>query len=189
MDLPQPGLRFASRGAYRAWAEQQPRGRFERERGVVVAMAPERLVHTRLKANAWLALRQALLAKAVPCEALMDGVTVEIGEDTDYEPDAVVTCGERAPDDATAAPNPVIIVEVMSPSTGYRDLGAKLADYFSVPSVQHHVAVFSDRVRVIHHRRVQDGQLLTSIVTEGVLQFDPPDISVAVAAIDDGPSL
>ena len=41
------------------------------------------------------------------------GMTVEV--DTDYEPDAVVNCGPPIPDDAIAAPNPVIVVEVLSP--------------------------------------------------------------------------
>lgn len=40
-----------SRTEFHAWAEQQPRGRFERVGGSPVAMAPERWVHARLKAS------------------------------------------------------------------------------------------------------------------------------------------
>ena len=51
-------------------------------------------------------------------------MTVEV--DTDYEPDAVVNCGPPIPDDAVAATNPVIVVEVLSPGTRGIDTGAKL---------------------------------------------------------------
>jgi Uma2 family endonuclease len=109
-----------SRDEFRRWAEAQPRGRYERIAGRPVAMAPERGAHLRAKSAIWLALRQAIAAAGVPCEALPDGATVEIGDETDYEPDALVTCGARMADDAIAAPGPVIVVEVMSPSTRSR---------------------------------------------------------------------
>ena len=40
-----------------------------------------------------------------------DGITVEIDQDTDFEPDAVVNRGARLSPDAIAATNPVIVVE------------------------------------------------------------------------------
>ncbi len=70
------------------------------------------------------------------CEAAPGGMT-EIDDDTDYEPDALVNCGAPIPDDAIAAPNPVVVVEVLSPYC-LADTGAKLADYFRLPSVQHY---------------------------------------------------
>ena len=74
----------------------------------------------------------------LPCQAAPGGTTVEIDEDTDYEPDALINCGPPIPDDATAAPNPVVIVEVLSPSTATVDAGGKLADYFRLASVRHY---------------------------------------------------
>jgi len=53
-------------------------------------------------------------------------VTVEVDADTDYEPDAVVNYGPKVPPDATAATNPVIVVEVLSPTTQSIDTGEKL---------------------------------------------------------------
>ena len=55
--------------------------------------------------------------------------------------------------DATAATNPVIVVEVRSPSTQSVDSGEKLADYFRVPSIQHCLVVRSRRQEIIHHAR------------------------------------
>ncbi len=79
-----------------------------------------------------------MTAAAVPCQALPDGATVETG-DSDYEPDALVNCGEPMADDAVAAPHPVIIVEVLSPGTTATDTGGKLAYFFRVPSVAHYL--------------------------------------------------
>src|SRR5271165_3487114 len=99
---------YLSRAEFRAWAEQQPRGRYERVDGRVVPMTPERIVHVQLKMAVWRALDDAVRAAGVDCQAYGDGVTVEVGEDTDYEPDAVINAGPRpGPNDLTA-PNPVV---------------------------------------------------------------------------------
>jgi Uma2 family endonuclease len=105
--------RFLTREEYRHWVEAQPRGRFERVAGEAVAMAPERVGHALVKANLWRALDDAVRRGGIPCQALRDRVTVEIGEDTDYEPDALVNGGERLDREALAAPSPVIIAEVV----------------------------------------------------------------------------
>jgi Uma2 family endonuclease len=160
------------------WAMAQPEGRFELVGGEVVAMAPERAVHARRKARIWRALTDAVDGAGLPCEALPDGMTVKIDEHTAYEPDALVHCGEALADDTVIVPAPVIVVEVLSPSTGARDTGAKLADYFRLPTLRHYLIVRTDRPTVIHHRR-GDGEVIeTRIVTSGALQLDPPGIAL-----------
>jgi Uma2 family endonuclease len=171
-----------TRPEYLAWAEAQPRGRFERVDGEVVAMAPERWAHARLKARVWQALDREIRRAGLSCEAAPDGMTVEIDDDTDYEPDALVNCGPPLQDDAIAAPNPVVIVEVLSPSTASTDTGAKLAGYFRLPSVQHYLLVRPSRREVVHHRRTEDG-ILTRIIHEGVILLDPPGIRLALDEI------
>jgi Uma2 family endonuclease len=171
-----------TRPEFLAWAEAQPRGRFERVDGEVVAMAPERWVHARLKARIWRALDREIAQAGLPCEAAPDGMTVQIDDDTDYEPDALINCGSPLPDDAIAAPNPVVIVEVLSPRTTSVDTGAKLADYFRLPSVQHYLLVRPSRREVVHHRRTADG-ILTRIIHEGVIDLDPPGIRLALDEI------
>jgi Uma2 family endonuclease len=171
-----------SRHEFQEWVEAQPRGRFERVEGEVVAMAPERWVHARLKAQVWEALKREIKKAGLQCEAAPDGMTVEIDDDTDYEPDALVNCGPPIPDDAIAAPNPVVIVEVLSPGTASVDTGTKLADYFRLASVQHYLLVRPSRREVVHHRRVEDG-ILTQIVHEGAILLDPPGIRLALDEI------
>jgi Uma2 family endonuclease len=161
-----------------SWAMAQPEGHFELVAGEVVAMAPEPAAHARHKAQAWLALHDEIELRGLSCEALPDGMTVKIDEHTAYEPDAVVHCGEALADDAVIVPSPVIVVEVLSPSTATRDTGAKLADYFRLPSLRHYLIVRTDRPTVIHHRRGDGDVIETRIVTAGALQLDPPGITL-----------
>ena len=44
-----------------------------------------------------------------------------------YEPDAVVHCGAKLPDDTIAVPDPIIVVEVLSPSTSASEKPTMLA--------------------------------------------------------------
>lgn len=161
------------------WAMAQPDGpRYELVGGEVVTMAPERAAHARRKARIWRALTDAVDAAGLPCEALPDGMTVTIDEHTAYEPDALVQCGKALPDDAVIVQAPVIVVEVLSPSTATRDTGAKLADYFRLPSLHHYLIVRTDRPTVIHHRRGGGELIETRIVTSGALLLDPPGITL-----------
>ncbi len=172
-------LAHITRADFRAWAERQPRGRFERVDGRVVPMTPERIVHVELKAAVLQALKRAIRDSGAECRAYGDGVTVEIDDDTDYQPDAVVNAGEPPSPDALAAPNPIIVVEVLSPGTSAIDTGDKLAGYFRVASIRHYLIVSARRRQVTHHRR--DGAAVTTtIVTGGALALEPPGVSITV---------
>ena len=116
-------------------------------------MSPERIEHARIKSRVWAALDRAIREAKLPCEALPDGITIEVDADTDYEPGAIVNYGPPAAGDAIAAGNPIIVVEVLSPSTEHIDLADKLADHFRVPTIQHYLIVRARRREVIHHRR------------------------------------
>jgi Uma2 family endonuclease len=170
-----------TREEFHRWTEGQ-RGRFERIAGEPVAMSPERIQHIRLKTRVWAALDRAVRDAELECEALGDGVTIEVDAETDYEPDAVVNCGQRVPPDATAATNPVIVVEVLSPSSQAIDTGEKLADYFRVASIQHYLIVRVRRQEIIHHRRVGDS-IVSQAVNVGGIRLDPPGIVLDVADV------
>lgn len=169
--------------AFLEWATRQT-DRYELVGGRPVAMAPERAAHARRKAAVHRQLADAIADAGVPCEAFIDGMTVAIDDTTAYEPDVVVHCGPRVDDDALVVTRPVIVVEVLSPSTGGRDSGAKLDDYFQLPSVVHYLLVKTERRAVIHHQRVGDGSIATRIMNEGVIDLDPPGITLDVDALD-----
>jgi len=170
-----------SREEFRRWYEAQPRGRYERVDGRIVAMGPERGAHLRVKGAVYTALGRAVTVAGVPCQALPDGATVEAG-DSDYEPDATVNCGAAMADDAVVAPNPVVVVEVLSPGTASTDTGAKLAGYFLVPSIAHYLIVHPTKRTVIHHRRSGAG-IETRIVVSRTIALDPPGIVITIEEI------
>jgi Uma2 family endonuclease len=165
---------------YLTWAQDNP-GRFELYAGVVYAMAPERAGHARVKFGVQMALRAAIQRSGLPCHMLPDGMTVRVSAHTAHEPDALVYCGELLPDGAMEVPNPVIVVEVLSPSTRHVDASAKLAGYFRIPDVQHYLIVDPDERLVIHHERGEAAVVMTRIIHEGSIYLDPPGIELAIA--------
>ncbi len=183
---PPPSLTLPrmTRDAYRAWSADQPR-RYELLDGVPIRMNAERLGHSRVKRNVLFAFHASIRDLGLPCEAIGDGFTVEIGEDTDFEPDAMVNCGERMASSALAAANPVIVVEVLSRSTRSIDVRTKFGKYFQVPSIRHYLVVEVDRRRVVHHRR--DGaQIASDRIESGAVVCDPPGLSITLDDIYEG---
>ncbi len=175
-----------TRAEFRAWAERR-RGRYERIDGVVIEMAAERIGHVRAKTAAQAALARAIREAGLECEALGDGVTVEIGEDGDFEPDAMVNGGPVLGNEETVAPNPVVVVEVQSPCTGWRDETEKLRGYFSVPTVAHYILVNPKRRELIHFRR-GEGEFSGRILGEqgGKTRLDPPGLHLDAAEFFQG---
>jgi Uma2 family endonuclease len=161
------------------WAEGRP-GRYELVDGVVCRMAPEKVRHAETKAECFIALRVAIRRAGVACHALPDGMTVRITERTAFEPDALVYCGDKLPGDDLEVREPVIVVEVISPSTSSRDSGAKLKGYFSLPSVRHYLIVDATEQSIVHHARDAAGAIATRVVVEGSVRLDPPGIEVAL---------
>ena len=179
--MPEP-LQRMSRDEYRAWAVRQQSGRFERVNGVVVAMAPERAGHNDRKMLAWLVLRRAVSEAGLPCHVYGDGMTVEV-DDSDYEPDVVLHCGPELPDNALAVPDPLVIVEVLSPSTSGTDRAWKRGEYFRLASLRHYLIIWADKQQIVHHRRGDDGTIETRVLTGGTLRLEPPGIAVAIEDI------
>jgi Uma2 family endonuclease len=169
--------------AFCAWVDAAPRPRCELEEGRVVAMAPERAIHGEAKAAAWLALRNAIRAAGVDYRAYLDSLAVAVGPSTAYQPDVLVNCGPRPAPAALVAPNPVIVVEVSSPSTSRVDAVAKFLDYMRLDSIRHYLLIDAVKRIVVHHRKEADGRIMTMILPTGPLTLDPPGITVQVESL------
>jgi Uma2 family endonuclease len=165
-----------------AWAEEQD-GRYELYHGQVYAMSPERSGHAESKFAVQTALAGGIRKAKLECHMLPDGMTVRVSETTAHEPDALVYCGKKLPPDALEVPNPIIVVEVSSPSTRRIDGALKLKGYFSLPGVHHYLIVDPGKPPLIHHQRQADGTILTRLVSEGALRLDPPGFVMQVADI------
>jgi Uma2 family endonuclease len=164
------------------WAETQS-GRYELADGMVCAMAPETAGHAERKATVHAALLAGIRARGLPCYALPDGMIVRIDEVTAYEPDALVYCGTKLSPASVQVPNPAIVVEVLSPSTGRIDALSKLTGYFRLPSIGHYLIVDPNQPLVIHHARGEGDTLITRIVRSGAILLDPPGLSLTLADI------
>ena len=167
-----------------AWAICQDKGRYELFDGRVVKQDPENWGHVATKGNVYLALQTALQQAATPFYFAPSGLIVRVDRATAFEPDALVAplpCPAR---DAMEIPNPVLVVEVLSPSTTKRDLTDKLAGYFQVPSIQHYLIIDPEEGQVIWHRRAVGGTLQPPLtLREGSLRLDPPGITLTIADI------
>lgn len=119
--------------------------------------------------------------QGLDCEAFIDGMAVRVDDQTVYEPDVLIRGGEPLRPDAIHVADPVSVVEVLSPSTRSRDSGAKLEDYFRLPSVQHYLLIKTDTGSIIHHFRDASG-LRTAIARTGEVECSPPGIRIPVSA-------
>jgi Uma2 family endonuclease len=162
-----------------AWAMVQPEGlRHELVAGEVIAMAPERAAHARTKLRFARRFMEVIEVGQLACEAYGGGMAVRVDANTVFEPDVPIRCGQRLNDDATEITDPIVVVEVVSPSSQKRDSGSKLEGYFQIPSVRHYLIVKTENHAIIHHRRDEEGKIATHIVRSGVLRLDPPGLIV-----------
>ncbi len=164
------------------WAEGKD-GRWELFDGVPAMMSPERSLHAETKAEALVGLRDAISRSGLPCRVYPDGMAIRIDARTSYEPDVSVICGKRPHPNALSLDDPIVVVELLSPSTAAIDHGRKLSGYFSLPSVEHYLILDPERRVVIHHKRGQGDAIETRVLSEGSATLDPPGFAVAVEAL------
>jgi Uma2 family endonuclease len=88
-------------------------------------------------------------------------------------PDVAVICGPtlRAPEDPLAVTNPVLLVEITSPSTEDYDRGEKLRHYKSLPSVREVLIVSHRAPHLTLHRRGDADWMVTTAETGAVLEL------------------
>lgn len=91
------------------------------------------------------------------------GIAIPERADTYHVADLAVTCAPREPGRRMVV-EPVLVVEVLSPSTGEVDRWRKVADYRTLPSVREIVVAFSDERRVEVQRRAPDGWRVEDLI-------------------------
>ena len=165
---------------FMTWAINRPEGEhYELAGGEVIAMAPERVSHARAKLLITGRLIAAIEAAGVDCEAFVDGLAVVVDASTVYEPDALVRCGTSLDGATVRISDPIVVVEVLSRATRGRDTGARLADYFRLTSVRHYLILRAEDRVIIHHRRSDDGSIMTRILHDGPIRLDPPGMTLS----------
>jgi Uma2 family endonuclease len=141
---------------YLAFADARPRQRFALLAGVPVAMAPASYRHQKICGNLHRALHRQVTARG--CD-VVQGAGLAAGNDADFlpEPDVMVRCG---PIDGRRrwVSDPIVVIEVLSPSTMADDRGYKLTAYQEqFASLRHIALVYQSEIRVELWSRDQDG--------------------------------
>jgi Uma2 family endonuclease len=175
-----------------AWAENQlpEAGKFELWDGeVVIRHGPggfeECSQHWEAKTAMLLALHDAIKRAGLPCFVAADGPMVRLSQSEMAKPDVLVYCGPKVPRGVQEVPNPIILVEVLSPTTKARDHGIKRQGYFTLPSLWHYLIVDPDRALLIHHKRraANTTDVETEIVTGPRIKLEPPGLDVDLAEV------
>jgi Uma2 family endonuclease len=154
--------------------------RYELIDGRPLAMAPVAPGHSVIVANATYELRSRLKR---PCYVGSEaGVERPDRDDTFYEADLVVSCTPVQPQMA-AIPDPVVVIEVLSPSTLEHDRGRKAYDYRRIGSVQEIVLLSSEQRHVVIWRRRGAKWEVEDLIGDAALELEAVGVSIPLAAI------
>ncbi|MBI2302697.1 MAG: Uma2 family endonuclease [Armatimonadetes bacterium] len=126
--------------------------------GEIVAMSGGTAPHALIAVNASASLVVQLRAR--PCRVYSSDLRVRLASRRSYfYPDVSVACGDIqfADDKRDTLLNPLLVLEVLSPSTEGLDRGVKWGHYQLLPSLQHYVLIAQDRISVEVFTR-QEGQ-------------------------------
>ena len=136
--------------------------RSEYVNGEIIAMSGASRAHNLITGNISGELRTQL--KSGKCEVYANEMRVSVPATSSYfYPDVVVVCEEPRFEDAVfdTLLNPILLVEVLSPSTEAFDRGEKFAHYRHLASLQEYVLVAQDQMLVEHYRRQEKQWILT----------------------------
>ena len=126
--------------------------------GEIIAMAGGSRRHNALASRISAALENA---RSADCTAYQSHQRIRVlATGLATYPDASMTCGSIESDPADRSSetitNPILLVEVLSPSTEYADRGYKWEQYQLIPSLQEYVLVSQTVPRVEVYRRLTD---------------------------------
>ena len=162
------------------WADaQSDETRYELLNGEIVAQAGVLGRHVKASLGMQKALDSVLPSSCVTYPTM--GVLSD--DDSALIPDLAVFCGRDVDDEERYAPDPTIVVEVLSPSTASRDMGVKLAAYQRIPSLDHYLIVHPvERFVLIHSAGPERDWSIVRVAKED-FALDPPGVTVPFETI------
>ena len=167
--------------AFLDWENAQE-SRNEFYRGDVFAMVGARRSHGRVVANLAHALMSAL--EGSPCQVFHEGMKVQVADDAILYPDVFVTCDQADLRTEMLFTAPMLVIEVLSPSTEEYERSRKFALYRRLASLKEYLLVNPDTRRVESFVRGADGLYVLHDMSElDHVRFHCVDISVPASAI------
>lgn len=150
--------------------------------GEVFAMAGTSDRHNRIAINLGSKIDNHLTES--DCETFIESVKLKADAQTFYYPDVMVACDD-APESAYYREEPILIVEILSPTTERTDPNEKLIVNKNISTLQEYVIVWQEKMQIEIHRRQQDGNWLTFIYNENdsEIEFQTIDLKFAMEEI------
>ena len=148
-----PAQTYLTPSEYLAWEHKQP-FKNEYHNGQIIAMSGASRAHNRITVDIAVQLSNQLMDGR--CEVYASEMRVRTSPEVSYfYPDVIVVCGEARFEDDTfdTLLNPIIVIEVLSPSTSAFDRGEKFEHYKQLASLQEYILISQDSVRVEHYHR------------------------------------
>lgn len=152
--------------------------------GELIMMARGSFNHAQLSVNLLAGLHPAMRARG--CFALSDLLVRNPAED-DFAvaPDVLVRCGPV--ENRRWVEDPIVAVEVLSPSTIDFDRGRKLDFYKRLPTLRYISLVYQDAMRVETYNRGGEAWNLSILHRPAdVLRFEAVEFGTTLAAVYDG---
>jgi Uma2 family endonuclease len=171
--MPNVAEQLMSLDEFLAWERDQPE-RYEYAAGVITMMTGGSAAHVTIAMNLAFALRHAL--RGTGCRPFGSDMKV-IANHTVRYPDISVICRPVGDRDNHLS-DPVVIIEVISPSTEREDRGRKKFDYFATPSIRQYAIVEQDERLIDLYTRA--GDRWTDEIVEGDAVLKLSSIGVEV---------
>jgi Uma2 family endonuclease len=164
------------------WEERQPL-RYEFDGVGPVAMTGGTAGHADIQANLAAALRTRL--RGNPCRFYGSDLKFQVAEGHVRYPDGMVVC---SPVDRTATVvyDPVVVFEVLSPSTAGNDRIVKAREYQATPSVQRYVMLEQDAVGATVYARSGNAWTHEILVADSILALPEIGVSLPLAELYEG---
>lgn len=144
-----------SAAEYLEWEREQTE-RHEFLAGEVFSQAGGTRRHSLISANVLAELRQRLRGKE--CEAHGSDMRIQVEATGLYAyPDVSVVCPPFEGESDDVVSNPVLLAEVLSPSTADYDRGGKFGHYRQIPSLNEYLVLWQSEPRVEQHQRTDEG--------------------------------
>jgi Uma2 family endonuclease len=159
--------------------EERSEVRHEYFEGEVFAMAGGSVTHNLIKGNFIAGLRPGVRARG--CRYVDENVRLAVIEKSFYTyPDVMVSCDPADRRDSYTWRHPVLLVEVLSPSTADYDRTTKFENYQKMPSLRHYLLISQSAWTVEWFRRDEAGQWIYTLLTGPDATLEIPDMGLVL---------
>jgi Uma2 family endonuclease len=173
--MAEPARKKTTVDEFLTWDDGTDR-RYELVDGEIVSMAPPNERHSTIAGNLAVAIGRALRRGCrVGVEA---GIRLPHRADAHYQADLAVTCAPAGGE--PYFPDPVLIVEILSPSTAQRDRGTKLPDYCALSTLLEILLVSSTKREAQLWRRTGTSWIVAPPVAEGTIRLEAIGADIAL---------